>query len=260
MTSKAIICYENHGEAALSAVATSERAGFVAASAFDWRSTTYWSPTAAAGTHSVTLTLAAPMPVDYFAVYRHNLAACEATIQLQYSTDAGVTWRNAGPVMTPTDNECAIQQLVPRSANLWRVVVVTGNANPCYLGVIAFGRQLATYRGMPPGFVVPRHARKNQILNSQTEGGQWAGRSLVARGARTEIQMQHVDRDWVRTYWEPFCQHAELRPFFFSWNHEDHPEDAVFAWLDGELPELPVDADFVHQVRMPVRCLLSGDF
>lgn len=260
MTSKAIICYENHAESALSIDPSSERAGFVAAAAFDWRSTTYWSPTAAAGTHTLTMTFSAAVTADYVAVYRHNLATCGASIVLQYSTDAGVTWVGAFVALSPSDNECAVKTFSQQAATHWRVVVVTSNASPCFLGVIAFGRKLTTYRGMPPGFVVPRHARKNTILNSVTEGGQWAGRSIIARGAATSIEMQHVDRGWVRAHWEPFLRHAELRPFFFSWNHADHPGDAAFCWLDGELPELPVDGDFLHQVRLPVRCLLSGDF
>lgn len=260
MTSKALICYENHGESPATLTASSERAGFVAASAFDWRSTTYWSPTAGAGTHTLTMTFAEAVAADYFAAYRHNLETCEATIVLQYSTDAGSTWSDAFTAVSPTDNECVIKTFTQQAATHWKVVVVTANASECFLGVVAFGRRLTTYRGMPPGFVVPRHARKNQILNSQTEGGQWAGRSIIARGARTEIEMQHVDRAWVRTYWEPFLLHAELRPFFFSWNHSDYPGDAAFCWLDGDLPEMPVDGDLYHQLRLPVRCLLSGDF
>lgn len=258
--SNAIIAYDNLAEQALSITSSSARTGFAAASAFDWRTTTYWSPNSTAATHTLTVALPTAQPADYFAFYRHNLASCAATIKLQYSTNSGSTWSNASATITPADNDCTLHLMTTRTATHWRIVVVTGNTTPCYLGIVAFGSRLTTYRGMPPGFVVPRHARKNKFLNSTTEGGQWAGRSLVARGAATTIEMRHVDRDWVRSDWEPFLRHAELKPFFFSWNHTAYPGDTVFAWLDGELPEMPVDGDFLHQLRLPVRCLLSGDF
>lgn len=260
MTSQALICYENHAETATTVGFSSARAGFAATSAGDWRTTTYWSPTAGAGTHTLTYEFGAAVTADYFALYRHNLATCAATVKLQYSLDAGSTWNDCFTALTPTDNQVVVKTFTSQAAPHWKLVVVTGNASELYVGVVAFGRKLATYRGMPPGFVIPRHARRNEILNSETEGGQWAGRSVIARGARCDIMMQHVDRSWLRTHWEPFLEHAELKPFFFSWNHATYPEDACLCWVDGDLPELPVDGDFVHQVRLSVRCLLSGDF
>lgn len=260
MTSTAIICYTNLAESALltAATASSAATGYSAANAWDWLTTTYWSPTSN-GVQTLTFQFSSAVSADYFGLYRHNLGTVGASVKLQHSPD-GSTWTDAFTAVSPDDNEIVLQTFTSASKTWWRIRFDLGSsADSLFVGIVAFGPRLTTEYGMPAGFVVPRHSRSTQILNSKTEGGQFAGRSIIARGARSAITIRNATQAWARTYWEPFVRHAELKPFFFSRNHTDYPEDAVYCWSDGEIPEYGINDDRRQTLSMPVQCLLSGE-
>jgi len=260
MTSTALICYDNLAESPLltAATASSAATGYSAANAWDWLTTTYWSPTSN-GVQTLTFEFSADVTADYFGLYRHNLGTVGASVKLQYSTD-GSTWSDAFTAQTPDDDEILLKTFTAQTADWWRIRFDLGSsAETLYVGIVAFGQKLTTQYGMPAGFVVPRHGRATQILNNKTEGGQFAGRSIIARGARSTITIRNATQAWARSYWEPFVRHAELKPFFFSRNHTDYPEDAAFCWSDGEIPEYAINDDRRQTLTLPVQCLLSGE-
>jgi len=260
MTSNALICYTNLAESPLLTVVTASSAatGYIAANAWDWLTTTYWSPTSN-GVQFLLFAFSWPVGADYFAMYRHNLGTVGASVKLQHSVDA-VTWIDAFPAVSPDDNEIVLRAFTGVHRTFWRILFDLGSsAASLFVGIVAFGPRLTTEYGMPAGFVVPRHSRSTQILNSKTEGGQFAGRSIIARGARSTITIRNATQAWARAYWEPFVRHAELKPFFFSRNHTDYPEDAVYCWTDGEIPEYGINDDRRQTLSMPVQCLLSGE-
>jgi hypothetical protein len=260
MTSTALICYTNLAESPLltASTASSAATGYSAANAWDWLTTTYWSPTSN-GVQTLTFQFSTAVSADYFGMYRHNLGTVGASVKLQHSPN-GSTWTDAFTAVSPDDNEIVLQTFTSASKTWWRIRFDLGSsADSLFVGIVAFGPRLTTEYGMPAGFVVPRHSRSTQILNSKTEGGQFAGRSIIARGARSTITIRNATQAWARQQWEPFVRHAELKPFFFSRNHTDYPEDAVYCWADGEIPEYGINDDRRQTLSMPVQCLLSGE-
>lgn len=258
---KAIICYDNVLTSPLltSLVATTEQAGFSVANAYDWYTTSYWSPTPASGYHHFTATFSSPVTADYLAIYRHNLGTVGGIFYLEYSND-GLAWSLATPSITgATDNELKINLFTAVTARYWRVVFNLYTATPFYVGVVMLGRKLPLYRGMVGGFVVPRHGRKNTIMNQKTEGGQFVGRVKTSQGAQSNVTFKTVPQVWVRDYWESFVKHAELKPFIFSWNHEFYPQDAAYCVSNGEIPDIAINDNRYHDISLPVQCLLSGD-
>lgn len=260
MTSTALICYDNLAESPLltAATASSAATGYSAANAWDWLTTTYWSPTSN-GVQTLTFEFSADVTADYFGLYRHNMGTVGASVKLQYSTDGG-TWSDAFAAESPDDNEILLKTFTAHAADWWRIRFDLGSSSDSlFVGVVAFGQTLTTQYGMPAGFVVPRHGRATQILNNKTEGGQFAGRSIIARGARSTITVRNATQAWARASWEPFIRHAELKPFFFSRNHSAYPEDAAYCWTDGDIPEYAINDDRRQTLTMPVQCLLSGE-
>jgi hypothetical protein len=258
---KAIICYDNllTSPLLMSVVATTEQSGFSVANAYDWYTTSYWSPTPASGYHYFTATFSSPVTADYLAIYRHNLGTVGGIFYLEYSND-GLAWSLATPSITSaTDNELKINLFTAVTARYWRVVFNLSTATPFYVGVVMLGRKLPLYRGMVGGFVVPRHGRKNTIMNQKTEGGQFVGRVKTSQGAQSNVTFKTVPQQWVRDYWESFVKHAELRPFLFSWNHEFYPQDAAYCVSNGEIPDIAINDNRYHDISLPVQCLLSGD-
>lgn len=255
----AIICYDNKLTSALltSITPTSERTGFNVENAYDWYTTSFWSPTAASGNHSFVAQFSIAVSADYFAIYRHNLGTVGGTVVLEYSND-GTSYTTLFTASTADDNELLLKTFESVSATYWRVKFNLSSSTPFYVGVVMFGQKLSLYRGMIGGFVVPRHGRKNKITNQKTEGGQMVGRVKISNGAATNIVFKSVPQVWVRDYWEAFVLHAEVLPFIFSWNHTFHPEDACYCVVDGEVPLLAINENRRHDVTLPVQCLLSG--
>jgi len=261
MTTNCFVCYDNLLTSPLltSVTPTSERAGYSIQNAYDWYTTSYWSPSATSGFKYIVVEFSSPVSADYLAIYRHNLGTVGGTFTIDYSSD-GVTWSAAILVaVSASDNELSIQTFDQKTAKYWRVLFNLASATPFYLGVIMFGKKLPLYRGMVSGFTVPRHGRKNEIINQKTEGGQFVGRVKTSHGARTSINFKHVTQSWVRANWEAFVEHAELLPFLFSWNHDTYPQDAVYCVTDGEIPHIPINDNHHHDINLPVQCLLSGD-
>lgn len=258
MTSKAYIFYDNLLVSPLvdSITASTETAGFSVANAYDWRTTSYWSPTAS-GAQTITSVFDSAVTADYFAIYRHNLGTIGGTVKLQYSLDSGSSWLDATTATTLTDNQLKIILFNSVSATHWRVYFSLTSTG-FYCGVLMFGEAFNLYRGMPPGFVLPHQARKNTIMNQKTEGGQFAGRAITLRGAKTTILNKAIPANWYRENIEPFILHAEKYPFLFSWNHTDRPDDACWCETDGDIPDCPIDENYRQNLNIPVNCLLSG--
>lgn len=257
MTTNCFVCYDNLATTA-TGTPTSERTGYSAANCYDWYTTSYWSPTSASGNHRIVWDFGSAVSADYFAIYRHNLAAVGGTVVLEHSPDNS-TWTAAFTATTATANELLIETFTSVSKRYWRATFALSSATPFYVGVIMFGAKLPLYRGMVAGFTVPRHGRKNDIVNQKTEGGQFVGRVKTSQGARSSINFRHITQSWVRSYWEAFVEHAELLPFLFSWNHDTYPQDAVYCVTDGEIPDISINDNHHHDINLPVQCLLSGD-
>lgn len=259
MTSKALIAYDNVLTRSTATItASSARDGFSAANAWDWRTTTFWGPSAG-GVQTLTAVFSAAVSADYFAIYRHNLETVGATIKLQSSADSGSTWVDVFAYQTLTDNQLLLKTFAAVTSTHWRIVVNISGSGDCSIGVLMLGQVFPLYRGMPAGFLPPHQGRKTGITNSTTEGGQFAGRSITSHGAATTIVNKSVPVAWVRQYWEPFQLHGERYPFLFSWNHVDRPGDACWCESDGDFPPPgPIDENYRQSITLPVRCLLSG--
>lgn len=261
--SKAYIFYDNLFTSPLvtSVTASSQRAGYSVENAYDWRTTTYWSPNVYSGYSYFQATFSSAVTADYIAIYRHNLGTVGGIFYVAYSNDnwatTNITVSGTYPT-SATDNELKIKLFAPITARYWRVIFVLYTSTPFYVGVVMLGKSFNLYRGMPPSFILPHQARKNTIMNQKTEGGQFAGRAITSHGAKTTILNKAIPANWYREHVEPFILHAEKYPFLFSWNHTDRPADACWCETDGDIPDAPIDENYRQNLNVPVNCLLSG--
>ena len=251
--SKAIIGYQNLIENAATITASSQTATGPVQQAWDGITTTYWE-IGEAGTHTLTCVFSSPVPADYFAVFAHNLATAGAVIKLQYSRDVGVTWRDAFDGLQLADNAVGLRPFPIMITRHWRVHITVTTA-PLFIGVLQFGLKLVPYRGMPADFMLPADNRITEVIPNRTESGAFAGRTVIPRGTETEIRINHVPEEWVRINWRPFVKFAEKKPFFFAWNHDDHPEETVFAMANPNIPPSQMPEFRLYSLRMPIMCL-----
>lgn len=249
-TSNARIGYVNLLESG-TVVASSEDAGFPVANSYDWLTSDFFKPSGG-GTINITLTLGSPASADYFAFYNQNLYSLSGTIKLQYWN--GSTYEDCFSAVTPTDNKPVFVSFDSQTSTQWRVVIVC--ASVFSIACISFGPQMALEYGMYMDWTPPALGRSTSLLNSLSDGGAFLGRSIIANGVKTSIDVKASDA-WMRSTWLPFVKVAEKRGFFFIPDLVGQPTEAVFAWTEGDIPA-PRHVNYGYMsVSVPIRGLVE---
>jgi hypothetical protein len=228
MSNRSRIGYENLLENG-TVVASAEDADYPVENCFDWNTADYFRPDTS-GTINVDLTLAIADNANYLAIFAQDLYLHGGTIKLQYHN--GSTFVDASATITPSDNSPQRVFFNSVSATRWRLVIACTNI--FNLGAVSFGEYLELPYGMYLDWTPPRLARANKSTNNISETGAFLGKSVVSKGLRTTIELLASDA-WVRTYWEPFMEHLEAKPFFWCPNFDGYPTESAFCWLDGDL-------------------------
>lgn len=213
--------------------ASSEATGYSKENAYDWRPFTWWKPTAT-GDSWLRVSFLGNKSADYFAVAAHNLSSSFSSIKLQYSTDGGSTWIDATSATSGILDRVIFVYFGLITASNWRVLV-NNPSSIASIGVISFGEALTMPWQQEIGFEPAALARKSSYLTNESNTGLLLGRSIERTGYSGAIKMPMLDPAWVRANWERFIDHAEIKPFFFSWDSTSYASEAVFAWTNGSL-------------------------
>lgn len=244
-----VIGYENLlNDSDATVTALTEATGFDKEYAYDWRPYDWWKPTAT-GDQWIRAVFTGNKSVDYFAVAAHDLSTKGSTIKLQYSTNSGSTWNDATTATGGTSDRVIFETFTSISADYWRVLV-NNPTTIASIGIVSFGARLDLARGFPVGFSPPALARVNEYQTSMTDNGQFIGRSVSRKTYDGSFSMDTLTPSWVRTYWEPFIDHAETKPFFLSWDDDTYPEDAVICWMKDQYRPPSYDSTQTMRVQL----------
>ncbi|WP_020184550.1 hypothetical protein [Methylopila sp. 73B] len=211
-------------------VASSAEVQYPVENAFDWRTDDFFRP-ASAGTVTITLTLPKARHASYFAYFQQDLFKKGGSLRLQRLD--GASWVNVGDGIAPADNAPRMLFFDPVPAKQWRVVLTCDEAFS--IGVLAFGEALLLPYGMYLNWTPPVLARATRTLSSVSESGAFLGRSVIGQGVKTDLILQGTTDQWVRDHWQPFVEHAERKPFFFTPDALQRPDDCMFAWVEDDL-------------------------
>ena len=197
----------------------------------DWRPYTWWSPTSS-GASWVRVNLGSSKTVEYFAFSAVDIDGKVTQIKLQYSTDGGSTWNDKFSGSNP-DNGVYFVKLSSQSAADWRIYTYSPVSSDYYIGVVSAGEVLELSNGMDYPFAPSALDRQNSLLTNESSTGLFLGRSIERVARKGAFNLGFVSPSWIRSTWEPFLDHAELKPFFFQWDSDTYSNEAVFCWLDG---------------------------
>ncbi len=218
--------------------ASSESPAFPVQNAYDWVTTDFFQP-ASGGTTFITLTLVQGRAANYLAYYAQDLWSKGGSLSLQYWD--GSAWVDTGAGIAPSDNSPRVLFFPTVTATQWRVAFTC--ATPFNIGALAFGEYLALPQGMYLNWTPPVLGRSTTTINSVSENGAFLGRSVLARGMSTTLQLTGASDEWVRQNWLPFIRHAELKPFWFVPNAIKYPTDCTYCWAEGEVGQ-PVHSNY----------------
>lgn len=223
--------------------ASSSAAGFEVAALLNPFTYEIWKPSTFPAYIYITPTYAET--VDYLALGAHELGGCRITLE---SSNDGTTWTQILDTEL-TSNACAMILFEPVTASEFRLKIdntestllfdfendeynyasaggATGGAS---VSVMYLGQALAMpyciYGGHTPGVL----ASRTSISSTDSEGGQWLGRSITRRGLATSFSFKNLGASWYRTHFQPFVQHARSKPFFIHWRPEGFATEAIYG-------------------------------
>ena len=212
-------------------LASTSAAGYAAANAATIRTDSFWQPTALAATWR--LDFATAQSVSYCGIAAHDLGTKACTILVQSSPD-GATWTTRATVV-PTDDGAIMALFATVSARYWRVSISGASGNPT-IGVIQFGAVTELpERCAYTGSVSFERTRGASYSANNTEGGQWAGRSLVRTALSPQMAVEHLSEAWIASEWDAFALNCETSPFFIADRPSAYPKSCAYAWTRADL-------------------------
>lgn len=218
---------------------------------YDWKMHTWWTPTST-GDSWVKVDMGSAATVNYFAVAAHNLGSLGNTVKLQYSTN-GTTWSDATTALSESNDRVIFSVFDDILARYWRVLMNCPSTISS-IGVAAFGERVDLPRGFPSGFVPPALGRVSDYHTSVSENGQFIGRSRSNSLYKTRFSLPQLEPGWVRSTWEDFADHAEIKPFFFSWDNQSYSTEVVIAWMTGNYIPPSYDTTTTMAASMDIGC------
>lgn len=211
--------------------ATAESAAGPKENAYDWAPYDFWQP-ASTGTQNLEAYISGGVMCSYGAIFRHNLGSKGSRVTFQYGS-TGSDWTNAASTITPdTDDPVIFKVWSSTTQPYWRISIASCTVST-FLTCVSIGNVLSIPRGLDKGFVPPGMAGGSRYNTNISDTGLLLGRSVKYQALETRIGLQLLDPDWVRGTLNPFFTHAETKPFFFSWDMENYPDESAFCWIEG---------------------------
>lgn len=114
-------------------------------------------------------------------------------------------------------------------------VTVTGAGAIPRIASIYVGSVLAMEKQMANPFAPLNMARETVLNQSLSRGGQFLGQGFRRNGVMSSVGFKSLTAAWVRSYFDPFSRSARSRPYFFSWNPQDYPQEVGYVWTDKDI-------------------------
>lgn len=252
-----LVAFQNFAaDAAASVDASSEVAGREAVLSISWAAGDQKWNAASAGDGWLRVDLGSARSADCFGIYGHNFGTAGAEISFQYASAAGGPWSDLVDPESPTTDGTIFRVAdEPVSARYWRVFIDNPSVAPI-VAIFFVGKSLRLYSGPPIPFAPPPFWTDDEILNSETEGGEFMGRSVLRRANRCSVGIDLAPVSWAREYYLPFRDHVRTAPFFYAWNYDDRPNESALCYSDGAIPRISLETNSIVSHRFDVVALL----
>ena len=185
-------------------------------------------------TQYVTFVVAGTDEIDYVGIARHNLGSAGVNVSVETYDAIGDTWDEAFAAVVLAGDGPAILRFEPVNTTQVRIKLQPAGTAP-RIAVVYIGKLLVLERGLQSGLVPLAFGASDEVVSGQAESGDFLGRVVTSQSIKTSVSIRYLRYDWFRENMGPFARAARTIPFFFSWAPEDYPDDAGYAWLDGDV-------------------------
>jgi hypothetical protein len=209
--------------------ASTSAAGYAAANAATSRTDTFWKATTLPATWAVDFGSA--QNVSYCGIASHTIGSSGATVIFELWN--GSAWITIATT-TPVDNGPILFLCAVLSRSQARIRI-TGSTVPV-VGVVFFGAvtewpQLAVYA---PSVSFQRASQTDYAINI-TDGGQWAGRTIIRKSTNPKMQVDNLSESWMTSQLDDFAAYAEREPFFIADRPGTYPDSVAYAWTSSDI-------------------------
>ena len=185
-----------------------------------------WRPTA----DSVATLVGTLKQCDYVGIAAHNLGTDGVTLTVKVSD--GGAYTTVYSQLVTTDNALFIRFAEGSYSNV--ELTLTGSLT-AEIGVVFLGLELEMMRPTFSGHR-PVNLNATDVMTPQvSDGGQFLGKQIVRQGYATSADFQHLTDEWYRDKFQPFVEHAKVRPYFWAWNLLESPDDVVYGWTNSNI-------------------------
>ena len=210
--------------------ATDTAAGYDVLNITDLRPFTFWEA-ASHGTKYITVNCGSAKKADSIAMIGHNLYTADADVSVECSSDnfaADTTVALAA--FTPTSDRAFMKTFTERNKQYWRIKIVTA-ATAAKIGVALIGTRLDFPR-YPAANFDPCPERINGTA-ARSKAGHMIGATLKNISHEIRVEFRSLTPTWVDNTFRPVwdAHLSQLKPFFFSWDNENHPADVRFLTM-----------------------------
>jgi hypothetical protein len=213
----------------------------------DFRPYTSWKPTSLPATVTVDCTSA--KPVDYLAVFNHNLFSNGCTIEVRGSTDNFSASDVLVHSYTPAADTAFIRNFTGASYRYWRIRI-TGTTAPT-LTICAFGVGMEMPNNLPRGF-----SPLDRELTAQTNIGETGlplGTALMFEAWAETVQMRNITPAWLRSTWLPAWKaHLRDTPFLFAADLPQYPTE-IYLVAAGKKFSAPISTPVLASLTFDIK-------
>lgn len=183
-----------------------------------------------------TLETAANDDVDTLFIAAHNLGSTGTTVTVETSSTTGGSFTTRATVV-PTDNStiAVMFNTGAGAAHTIRRVRLTlsGASSEVQIGIIRWGVALQMEQPVFGGIQPIGLSRMVESRASQSETGQWLGRTVQRQALSTEMPWDHLTSAWYRANFHPFALSLPQSPFGLIQNPLRMPESVAWCWTNA---------------------------
>lgn len=215
----------------------------------------FWRGTSTA-LHYVTATFASAQDIDYVGVARHNFGTAGIAVSVETQEGLGDPWVEVIAPAIPANNATLIFRFVKATTYAVRLKLAAGSAFP-EAAVLYAGPLLVSTQRIYVGHSPITLNRQTQVVNGQSESGNYLGRIITGSSLSTSVALTHLKPDWYRANFDPFVEASQSTPFFFGWRPQSYPAECGYSWLTNNPSPTNMMANGMMQVTLEVAGVAS---
>lgn len=224
--------------------------------AIDWRDFSLFEVDASAITE-LEITLPDGGTFDSWSIYVANYTGTgNQSISLEYESSPST--------FTPVDSQSlaggkltfeSISQITVAAGRKVKFIFDVGTAT-MLIRQLVVGNSLEFERGQWDGVTPPNFTQGAVVDNIISVNGSVIARNLRHLERSASINLSHIDKDWMRTNFEPFQVHATRYAFIYKWSPVEYPNEIAFS-VAKDIVAPQHDRYRFMSVSMPLRCLIA---